>query len=49
MNSPTKEGLVIGGSPTWKPPLLMVIKTNGGQTGKFGAIFLIFIDEAQAA
>jgi hypothetical protein len=27
----------------------MVIKTNGGQTGKFGAIFLIFIDEAQAA
>jgi hypothetical protein len=27
----------------------MVIETNGGQTGKFGVIFLIFIDDAQAA
>jgi hypothetical protein len=25
----------------------MVIETNGGRTGKFGVIFLIFIDEAQ--
>jgi hypothetical protein len=24
-------------------------KTNGGQTGNFGVIFLLFIDEAQAA
>jgi hypothetical protein len=38
------------GSPTWKPP------PNGHRdkwgsdcTGKFGVIFLIFIDEAQAA
>jgi hypothetical protein len=30
-------------------PLLMVIETNGGRAGKFGVIFLIFIDEAQAA
>jgi hypothetical protein len=27
----------------------MVIETNGGRTGKFGVIFLLFIDEAQAA
>jgi hypothetical protein len=36
------------GSPTWKP-LLMVIETNGGRTGKLGVIFLIFIDEVLAA
>jgi hypothetical protein len=29
--------------------LLMVMETNGGRTGKFGVIFLIFIDEAKAA
>jgi hypothetical protein len=27
----------------------MVIETNGGRIGKFGVIFLIFIDEAQSA
>jgi hypothetical protein len=27
----------------------MAIETNGGRTGKFGIIFLLFIDEAQAA
>jgi hypothetical protein len=37
-----------GGRPHGNP-LLMVIETNGGRTGKFGVIFLIFIDEAQAA
>jgi hypothetical protein len=37
-----------GGRPHGNP-LLMVVETNGGRTGKFGVIFLIFIDEAQAA
>jgi hypothetical protein len=27
----------------------MAIETNGGRTGKIGVIFLLFIDEAQAA
>jgi hypothetical protein len=37
-----------GGHPHGNP-LLMVMETNGGRTGKIGVIFLIFIDEAQAA
>jgi hypothetical protein len=30
-------------------PLLMAIETNGGRTGKFGVIFLLFAEDAQAA
>jgi hypothetical protein len=30
-------------------PLLMARETNGDRTGKLGVIFLLFIDEAQAA
>jgi hypothetical protein len=30
-------------------PLLMAIETNGGRTGKFGVIFLLFTEDAQAA
>jgi hypothetical protein len=37
-----------GGRPHGNP-LLMAIERNGGRTGKFGVIFLLFIDEAQAA
>jgi hypothetical protein len=29
-------------------PFLVVIETNGGRAGKFGVIYLILIDEAQA-
>jgi hypothetical protein len=40
-----------GGRPLGNPLLMhvMAIETNGGRTGKFGVIFLLFIDEAQAA
>jgi hypothetical protein len=37
-----------GGRPNGNP-LLMAIETNWGRAGKFGVIFLIFIDEAHAA
>jgi hypothetical protein len=30
-------------------PFLIVIETNGGRAEKFGVIFLILIDEAQAS
>jgi hypothetical protein len=37
-----------GGRPHGNP-LLMAIETNGCRTGKLGVIFLLFIDDAQAA
>jgi hypothetical protein len=37
-----------GGRPHANP-LVMAMETNGGLTGKFGVIFLLFIDKAQAA
>jgi hypothetical protein len=37
-----------GGRPHGNP-LLMPIETNGSRTGKFGVIFLLFTEDAQAA
>jgi hypothetical protein len=37
-----------GGRPHGNP-LLMAIETNGGETRKFGVIFLLFTEDAQAA